>query len=256
MKCIRQWMAMACLIIACTMAATNSQAGVVLNGTRFVYPSQEKEITIKLINQGKGPVLVKTWIDSGDMAAQPETIKVPYTLTPPIFRMDADKEMALRLVYTGDANLPKDRESLYWLNVVEVPPRPNGKKTESRNTLQLAFRYRLKLFFRPEGLSGSAKDAAARLAWSIGAQDGHGRRVLRVTNDRPYYVSLAEVKLKHGGETIDAGAETIAPLSSQDFVIEKTLEKDASNPVDWSVEYRWIDEWGGLISNSKPLVRQ
>jgi chaperone protein EcpD len=250
-----RWMAMACLVLVCTMAVPDSQAGVVLNGTRFVYPSQEKEISIKLTNQGKGPVLVKTWLDNGDVTALPETIKLPFTLTPPIFRMEADKETALRLTYTGDASLPKDRESLFWLNVMEVPPRNSDKKVEGESTLQLAFRYRLKLLFHPEGLSGTAKDAATNLAWSMIGNGDHSESVLRVTNNRPYYVSLVEVKLMQDGHATTVEPETIAPFSSHDFVLKKTAKKVENDHGAWSVDYRWIDEWGGLIRNNKSLTR-
>jgi chaperone protein EcpD len=247
---LRQMM-MACLVLGCTMVASNIKAGVVLSGTRFVYPSQEKEITVKLTNQGKHPVLVKAWIDHGEIDASPEAIKVPFTLTPPIFRMDADKEMALRLAYVG-ANLPKDRESLFWLNVMEVPPRPSEKQ-EGQNTLQLAFRYRLKLFFRPEGLAGAAKDAAVDLHWALA--EAYGRQVLRVVNDSPYYVSLTEVKLKHGTQMIAVEPETIAPFSTHDFVLKTAVKNDAKDPGAWLVDYRWLDEWGGLLDKSKPLTR-
>ena len=258
MNCLLRWMAMACLLLVCTMAAPNSQAGVVLNGTRFVYPSQEKEISIKLVNQGKGPVLVKTWLDNGDVIALPETIKVPFTLNPPIFRMEADKEMALRLTYTGDASLAKDRESLFWLNVMEVPSRPNEKKAEISNTIQLAFRYRLKLFFRPDGLPGSPKDAASELMWSLVPSEGnHGALALRVTNDRPYFVSLTEVKLVRDGQALVVEPDTIAPLSSREFKLDgaSIKEKAEDDRRCWAVDYRWIDEWGGLVTNKKPLLR-
>lgn len=248
-------MAVACFVLVCTMSALSSRAGVVLNGTRFVYPSQEKEISIKLVNQGKGPVLVKTWLDKGEATAPPENIKVPFTLTPPIFRMEADKEMALRLTYTGEANVAKDRESLFWLNVMEVPPRNSEKKHEGISTLQLAFRYRFKLFLRPEGLSGTAKDAAADLVWSMMAKSDRGDPVLRVTNDRPYYVSLIEVKLVHDGQATTVEPETIAPFSTHDFALKVTEGKAEKDHGSWSVDYEWIDEWGGLVRNKKSLAR-
>lgn len=253
MKCLSRWLAAVCLVLVSTITVSNSQAGVMVNGTRFVYPSQEKEVGVKVFNQGKGPVLIKGWIDKGDVSALPEEIKVPFTLTSPIFRLDGDKEKVLRLSYTGGATLPEDRESLFWLNIMEVPPRPYNKKDEEKSTMQFAFRYRLKLFFRPEGLSGSAEDAAKELIWS--KNERQGQLVLKVTNNRPYYVSLAEVKLKHDGQITVAEPETIAPFSSHDFVLKKLVQKRFSNDVGL-VDYRWINEWGGVVENSKPLAHK
>jgi chaperone protein EcpD len=241
----------ALFVFFCTMAASSINAGVVIGGTRFVYPSQEKEVTVKLINQGRHPVLVKTWIDQGEVDASPEAIKAPFTLTPPIFRMDADKEMMLRLAYVG-GDLPKDRESLFWLNVMEMPPR-SGEETEGRNFLQLAFRYRLKLFFRPEGLAGTANQAAAELHWVL--TEEQGKQTLRVFNNSPYFVSLTDVKLKHEDHAVAVEPETVAPFSTHDFVLKTTVNGAVKVSGAWSVDYRWIDEWGGLLDKSKPLER-
>lgn len=60
-------------------SAFQSQASIVVSGTRVVYPGNEREITVKLSNTGKTPVLVQSWIDKGDVEARPEKIQVPFT---------------------------------------------------------------------------------------------------------------------------------------------------------------------------------
>jgi chaperone protein EcpD len=59
--------------------------------------------------------------------------------------------------------VPQDRESVFWLNVLEIPPKPVGKA----NHIQLTVRSRLKLFYRPAGLAGSPKAAVAQLRWRL-----------------------------------------------------------------------------------------
>ncbi|MEN2733548.1 fimbria/pilus periplasmic chaperone [Escherichia coli] len=49
-------------------------------------------------------------------------------ITPPIFRMDSKSGQTVRIVYTGES-LPKDRESLFYLNVLDIPAKPRAKKT-------------------------------------------------------------------------------------------------------------------------------
>lgn len=62
----------ACLISAlCTFQV---QAGLVINGTRVIYPGDEKEITVQVSNKGQRPVLVQSWLDTGDSEATPDTI--------------------------------------------------------------------------------------------------------------------------------------------------------------------------------------
>ncbi|WP_251677901.1 fimbria/pilus periplasmic chaperone [Escherichia coli] len=64
-------------------------------------------------------------------------------LPPPINRVDPGKGQTLRVTFT-DLPLPTDRESVFWLNVLEIPTRYEPKSND--NYLQVAFRTRIKLF--------------------------------------------------------------------------------------------------------------
>lgn len=198
--------------------AARAEADVVINGTRIIYSSEEKEATVKLNNQGATPMLVQIWMDDGDEKVVPEKAKTPFTLMPPMFRMEAGKGLAVRVIYTGEP-LPSDKESLFWFNLLEVPPRP--KDAEGRNLLQFAFRTRIKFFFRPAGLPGSANDAFKQLSWKlVNAPEGKGV-ALQVTNPSPYYVNFAHVGLKIDkqrevglGGMVAPGATTVFPLTN------------------------------------------
>jgi chaperone protein EcpD len=103
------------------MAAPGAFASVVLAGTRVIYPEKEREVTLKLTNEGTSPALVQAWVDDGNANATPDEAKSPFTLVPPLFRLDPKKGQTLRIIYLREP-LPSDRESLFWLNVLEVPP--------------------------------------------------------------------------------------------------------------------------------------
>ncbi|PJI52023.1 molecular chaperone EcpD, partial [Methylobacterium radiotolerans] len=60
-------------------------------------------------------------------------------------------------MHTGEP-MPQDKESVFWLNVLEIPP----KDKANQNLLQMAFRSRIKLFYRPAGLKGKAEDAPSQ----------------------------------------------------------------------------------------------
>lgn len=133
-------------------------AGVIINGTRHIYPERQAEITIQLTNEdGAAPRLVQAWVEPADRRTGPEDSHVPFSLSPPVFRIEAGKGHAMRLVYSREP-LPEDRETLFWLNVLEVPPRFHPLPTlgdEQANQLRFAFRIRTKVFFRPDRLPGS-----------------------------------------------------------------------------------------------------
>lgn len=179
-------------------------ASVIINGTRVIYPSQAKEVTVKLDNVGVSPVLIQSWIDDGNIDAKPENINVPFILTPPINRVEPQKSQTLRLSYIG-ANLPTDKESIYWLNVLEIPAK--NIKQGGENYLKMAFRSRIKLFFRPEGLPGNANDAVKELSWS-NIPGG-----VKVSNPTPYYLSL--VTLRANGKEVEG--QMVAPKSTQEI---------------------------------------
>lgn len=118
---MRFWkMSAAVAAAACCLASTLSQAAIVITGTRVVYPESSREVNVRLTNVEQSPVLVQAWIDDGNAGASPDEIKVPFVLMPPVFRVEPKKGQTLRVMYTGD-DLPKDRESVYWLNVLEIP---------------------------------------------------------------------------------------------------------------------------------------
>ena len=64
-----------CLVgaLAAVSVAGVAQASVVIEATRVIFPAQEREVTIKLTNDGKTPALVQTWLDKGEANASPDS---------------------------------------------------------------------------------------------------------------------------------------------------------------------------------------
>lgn len=227
------------------LVMADAWAGVVMSGTRFVYDAGAKEITVKVSNVGKDPVLVQSWIDDGDAKSTPELSKAPFSLTPPIARIDATKSQTLRISYLQQP-LPADRESVFWLNVLEVPS--VAKAASEENRLELAIRYRLKVFYRPSGLPGNAEDAAKKLVWTASA-DGK----LRAANNTPYYVTLNSLTVSSGKSEAKPPLKSIAPFSTADFEVAGALRADSRN--GWQVSYTYINDWGGFVPHKTTLAR-
>lgn len=188
------------IYIASILFIIPANAAVVITGTRVVYPAGEKEVTVKIDNVGKKPALAQVWIDAGDPDATPETARAPFTITPPINRINGGKGQTLRMMYTGEA-LPRDKESLFWLNVLEIP----ASRKDKNNQLQLAVRSRLKIFYRPLGLAGSANAARKSVTWKkvSGGIEGY--------NPTPYFVSVARITQDKEGKVPVADGGMMAP---------------------------------------------
>ena len=232
---------------ACALLAGNAEASVTIGGTRVVYPLDQREVTVKLDNDSKLPSLVQVWMDDGHPDAKPGDIKVPFVITPPIFRMDVNKSQTLRVMYSGEA-LPTDRESVYWLNVLDIPPKAAGMT--DANTLQLAYRTRVKVFVRPAKLPGKPEDAAAELGWKIvAAPDGKGE-ALSVSNPTPYYVSCSEVDVESGGHTYrNEKGGMVAPRATEVLPVAQM----SAVPAGAKVHYTAISDYGGAITGDSTL---
>jgi P pilus assembly chaperone PapD len=222
------------------VVATTASASVTMSATRYIYPSAAKEITSKVSNVGKLPALTQVWIDDGDEKSTPETVDVPFNVTPPISRIEAGKSQTVRISYTGGA-LPDDRESPFWLNVLEVPPMPEEGSDQSK--MQLAFRYRLKLFYRPKGLAGSSDAAANGLAWSA---TGSG---LKVVNDSAFHVTVNDLKVEVDGRVVEMEPFAVNPRSSSVLQASEALPGD--RPM--TVRFQTINDYGGFVPHSTTL---
>lgn len=106
-----------------------------MHGTRVVYPSNAREITLQLSNNGTAPSLVQAWIDDGNAKSTPDEANVPFIITPPISRVEATKGQTLRITaLPNSSQLSQQQESIFWLNVLDIPPKPEGKTQQDQST--------------------------------------------------------------------------------------------------------------------------
>lgn len=227
------------------VASSNSYASVTISGTRIIYPAQEREVTIDLTNKNETPALIQSWIGSGDPKIGPGEERLPFIVTPPLTRIESKQGQSLRITYTGEP-LPKDVESVFWFNMLEVPP--TGKDAKGKNFIQLAYRSQLKFFFRPVGMQGDPKAAGMSVHWSIvNSENGYA---LRGTNDSPFHISVAGATLKTNGEDyVNVGGGMIEPLSHFDYQL-KGLHGTVTTA---DVSYQWINDLGSVETTESEL---
>lgn len=220
--------------------APSVPGAVVIGGTRVVFPAQARDVSLKIQNKGADPALVQVWIDDGDEASSPTTARAPFAITPPMFRIDPGQGHALRIVHVGDAT-PRDRETLYWLNVLEIPPK--AREAEGKNVLQFAFRHRLKLFHRPTDLASPPESAASMLRWTMERKDK--RLSLRVDNPSPYHVSFQTIDVldEKGAKRVALGGGMVAPGAFAHFPLP--AETQAARVT--KVEFATINDYGAVL---------
>ncbi len=231
-------------LATCIVTAAPAVASVVIGGTRIIYEAGQAEVNVKLKNEGARPALTQAWIDKGDTKAAPGSIQVPFIVTPPVTRIDQGKGQTLRLMHTGETMI-QDKESVFWLNVLEIPPKDKG----NQNLLQMAFRSRIKLFYRPAGLQGRSDDAPAQVIWRL-VKSGSSHAI-EATNPTPYHVTFVEVDV--------VGSGKIAKFTDGDMLApgEKKilpLVGDVDHGANTEVVYRYLNDYGGAVKGARPIA--
>lgn len=169
-------------VLCATLLMTTSygaQAAIALDRTRAVFNGSEKSISLNISNENKNlPYLAQTWLEDED---QNKITAGPLVVTPPVQRLEPGNKAMLRVMATPAAKqLPADRESLFYFNLREVPPR-----SDKPNVLQIALQTKIKLFYRPAGIV-----AAPGKVWQdqlVLHAEGNG---YRIENPTPYYITV------------------------------------------------------------------
>lgn len=223
-------------------------ANVIINGTRIVLNEKDKESTVQLRNKGKTPYLLQLWIDDGKMNAKPGEIKLPFIITPPVVRVDPGKGQAVRIMATNPA-LPQDRESLFWFNMLEIPPK--AQIQNSGNThMQLAFRTRIKMFYRPTGLQKTPLQSYKELKISL-----QGNKI-KVVNESPYHITFSKIEIRKSKDSAVLALVDNYPKRMVEPKSEITLpllNKKSVTLIGNSVFYSVINDYGGETVNEQKL---
>lgn len=221
------------------MGISFANASVVMGGSRIIYPAGAKEHSVQLTNNDNFANAVQVWLDSGDAQSTPETGKAPFIVTPPFFRIEANAGQTLRLKYTG-SGLPTDKESIFYLNFLQVPP---VNKAEKNNKMLVLLRNRIKLFYRPDSIVGRSDQVPSALTFSVRQQ---GSNVV-VTGKNPtgFFATIASGEVVGGGKKLKMKSEMIAPMSQAEWIIPNSSAP--SNPV---INFRVVNDFGGQDTGS------
>ncbi|HDS6852237.1 putative chaperone protein EcpD [Enterobacter cancerogenus] len=220
-----------------SLATQVAVAGMTISGTRVIFPGSEKEQTVRTNNKNNTPTLVQVWVDDGNKNTDINNIKVPFTATPPVYRVEPGKGQSVRLIYNG-MPLPQDRESVFWFNMLEIPPM--NEKAKDTDRLELAFRTRIKIFYRPTALKSSSANEFEKLRWEIISPT----RGIKVSNPTPYYFSFDSAIAYSGDTQYPLATDMIPPFGSKEFVL---ANKNKVPATIGSVEARLINDYGGVV---------
>ncbi|HET7837040.1 MAG TPA: molecular chaperone [Variovorax sp.] len=226
--------------------ALPSWASVVMTGTRVIYPGGAKERSIQFTNPDDAPSVLQIWIDSGNADSTPETAEAPFVATPPVFRIEPKSGQTARLIFTGKG-LPQDRESVFFLNTIQIPALSTSHA--ERNKMLLLLRNRIKLFYRPAGIAGDPERAADTLSFSA-VREGDDWKIT-ATNDSAFHISLTDARITGAGEDIVLAPDMLAPKASFDWRIKSGADLLAAGS---RISFSYVNDYGGDNKGELPLA--
>lgn len=213
------------LFSGCVVSA--SQASVTIEQTRVIYNASEKAVSLKVINRDKErPYLAQTWLED----EQGNKISSPLLVVPPIQRVDPDSSTQVRIqALPATAQLPQDRESLFWFSIREIPPR-----SKNANVLQVALQTRVKLFYRPIAIMKLPEQP-----WQEKLVVRKSGGTLQLENPTPYHITIVNLMAKKGAATLPG----FEPLMLKPFEKQSASWNVTALTNDAVISY--INDFGG-----------
>lgn len=167
------------MVVACLSAVPAVKAAVSLDRTRAIFNGGEKTMTLNISNDNNQlPYLAQAWIEN---EKQEKITTGPIIVTPPVQRLEPGEKSMVRLSSTSEINnLPQDRESVFYFNLREIPP-----KSDKANVLQIALQTKIKLFYRPDSIK-----AKPNVVWQEQLVLSKTASGYTIDNPTPYYVTV------------------------------------------------------------------
>jgi len=177
--------------------APAAHAAIALDRTRVIFDGSVQSVSLSVSNQNKQlPYLAQGWLED----EQGNKIQSPLTVLPPVQRIEPGKPSQVKVQALPAAKmLPQDRETLYYFNLREIPPKSNKP-----NSLQIALQTRIKLFYRPAAIAPERNAAPWQEQLTLTKQ---GDKYI-VNNPTPYYVTIVDAATRKGVE----GAKGFEPF--------------------------------------------
>lgn len=206
---------------------------------RYVYnESDTGGISIDMINGNTESYLMEAWVANADEKTLLPKIdntneQVPFIILPPLKKMEANTQNSWNIRRIGHQingiDLPKDRESLFWIGIRAIPSEDKNKKGNSVH-LNIIPNFHFKLLYRPKEIEELKTSQLAKKVKLT--RKGN---ILRIENPTPFYLTFDYLKVAGNNIKNDEREITLTPFSTQDITLK--------SPDTGKIEWRFTDEY-------------
>lgn len=221
-----RWFNYMCIALVMLMAAPLARATLSTDLTRYVFQGDKESLTITVKNNDKERLFGgQAWVDN---IVETDT-RPTFVVTPSFFKVQAGGRQTLRIIMASNS-LPQDRESVYWLNLQDIPPALKG------SGLAIALRTKMKLFYRPAGLLDGRKGAEQGISLRT-RPDGKALLV----NSTPYIFAISALQDSAGKQLVidEKTAEKLLMFMPGDEVAVKGAVERVVSLSDAGEEHVW-----------------
>jgi len=263
------------LLLAAALPAVMpvAHAAMQLDRTRVILTQQDRKATVNVRNTDALPLLLQVWVEQGEKEGEKTQEKAgktasghhvappstPFITDPPVLRLNAGENRVLQVWLAAlPETLPADRESQFWLNLLEIPAAAQaGEKGDEQtpNHLNISVQTRIKLFYRPAALADYLPHRAAdRLRFELekdGASDNPTTRLL-IHNPAPIHQSLDSLTLHQGDAplAVPLPAPMLAPFERRAIALPPQVTAHAAGL--W-IKAVTVNDNGNLIDDAQDL---
>jgi len=165
---------------------------------------------------------------------------------PAVVRMTPGKIINLKILPTEKVHgLPEDRESLFWVNLYEIPGLKRNPQLNNANKMEIGLKTQLKIIYRPFKKNMDINNIGKGLEIKL----SESKHSLELDNPSPYYVTpvLLKIKSSSGEQSLKLGMDRmIAPFSQKHFNLPEVIKSKSI-----AVEYTLVDDAGKDASFTK-----
>ncbi|CAO95429.1 Putative pili assembly chaperone [Erwinia tasmaniensis Et1/99] len=225
------------------------QATIMPLQDRVLFNSTDSNRRLLIVNNDShAPVLLQSWVDDGSAGDINKEKNYPFAVIPAVARMTPGKILNLKILPTEKMlDLPHDRESVFWINLYEIPGVKTSQQAKNANKIEVGLNTQLKIIYRPfkSSMDINSIGGAIKIRFT---DNGHS---LELSNPTPYYVTPVSVKVKLLAEekSLKLGMDRmIAPFGNKRFGLPEVM-----NSQNLTVEYTLVDDTGKEAIFTKPL---
>lgn len=217
----------------------SARGTVNVDKSRIIFSSGELTANLSLHNSDKEPVLVQLWTDAGNPFTTTDKARTPVLVNSPILKMQPNELRNIRLLLVSTDKLPQNKESLFWLNIYQIPPNTN-QASKGNEKLILPLRIRLKIFVRPNLVSDITPENYKEISFLKVDSD-----TVRITNPTKWYITISSL--------------TISGVKQKPVLLEPFSHVSVHVPNDIykkeSVTFDVIDD-AGVIHKCKSVINK